>query len=430
MILEENAMELTPELIQAEIIEKGSSMYTVAEKLGIPETDFEAYCLMLCKTKPEQFDYKSFLTKDWFLQKMQNHGSLIEIANATGIHYRTLCYFKAKHIPEKRRQLSKEISRDTLWQLYVEEEKSDKEISDMYGTNIANIKRLRASYDIAASDRTPIDRKLPIELFHRMYVVSHLGLGQIASLFNTSRQTVTALKESYANAGHPLSNEIGSANNGGYYPRYLDQLLQILTKKELIEALKTKTLQEIAALHNLVAPTANRLSPMTKEWLEAELMIKSEATIAEENHITASRLSSILKELGIRKSSKISRLSEEVLRELYLNRCWSDQTIADHLGVSAATVRKERLEHKIFSDMRPNEQQRIPPELFHYLYIEEGMSLIQIGTAYGISAAKIRTLRQFYVDSGHKDLEKRGPKITYERLQYLYKLIHLDLLKI
>lgn len=328
--------------------------------------------------------------------------------------------------PGQRRRIKDVLTRDLLWQLYVEERMTDAEIAAQYNTQGYTVKRLRAAYDISASDRVSITNRLPIELFHQMYVVSHIGLGQIAELFDTSRQTITALRDQYIASNHPLSTAIAETNNCGYYPRHLPELLQLLSKDELIESLRTKTIYEVAALQGLVPFTSNGLSPMTKDWLEAELKIKNEATIARENHITAPRLSTIMKELGVKRPSKASKLTEPLLRELYLNYCWSDQTIADHLGVSSALVRSVRYQYNILSDMRPSEAERIPPDLFHFLYVEEGMSLLQIGDAYSISDAKIRALKQKYIDDGHTDLQRRGAKVIPERLVYLNKLIHLN----
>ena len=58
------------------------------------------------------------------------------------------------------------------------------------------------------------------------------------------------------------------------------------------------------------------------------------------------------------------------------------------------------------------------------------MSLVQIGTAFRVSDAKIRELRKKYVAMGHTELaERQSNRITPERLEFLYKQIHLNLLK-
>lgn len=329
-----------------------------------------------------------------------------------------------------RRRIKDEISRATMYQLFVVQGKTDSEIADLYHTQPYTIKRLRTIYDVSANHRTPLAEKLPIELFYRMYVVSRMGLGQIADLVDSSRTTITALKDHYAALNHPLSAAIAETNNCGYYPRHLAELRQIMSAEELISDLKTKTLNEIAALRGLIPMTANGLAPMTKEWLQAELQTKSASTIAKENHLSLSRISVIMKDLGIENPSRVSKLSEEILRELYLKYCWSDQTIAKHIGVSAGAVKNARLQYGIHISMRPSDEERIPPDLFHYLYVTEGMSLLQIGDAYGIADARIRTLKQKYLDEGHTELQRRGPKITNERLEYLRKLIHLNRLEI
>ena len=362
---------LTPEIIRAEFIEKSGTFQAVAKKLSVNADELEAYCLSLCKQNPDEFSYKTFLTKSWFEEKLTEYGSLVDVANHTGIHYRTLCHFKNKVLPNKRRDLSREISQDDLRQLYVQQELTDKAIAALYNTSTYKIKYLRQTYGIVPAERKPLCEKLPIELFYRLYVVSKLGLGQIASLYNTSRITIASLRDRYAAEQHPLSKKIADTNNTGSYPRFLEELTQIVSKEELINELRTKTVFEVAAQHNLIAPTANSLTPLSKEWLEAELLTKNIATIADENNMTRSRMSILVGEYGLESSARSERVTEELLRELYINRCWSDAKIAKHLGVATGTVKRIRLEHKMFSNQRPTVEERIPPKLFKYIYIDE-----------------------------------------------------------
>ena len=119
-----------------------------------------------------------------------------------------------------------------------------------------------------------------------------------------------------------------------------------------------------------------------------------------------------------------------MLRELYINRCWSDAKIAKHLGVATGTVKRIRLDYKIYSSGRPTVEERIPPELFKRLYIDEKMSLLQIGAAFDIADSKIRHLRQKYISDGYTEFAHRtSVRICPERLEYLYKQIHLNLLQ-
>jgi len=421
---------LTSDFIRAEFIEGHGTLLTVSEKHGIPLKGLEDYCFRLCKEQPDSFEYKLFLTEDWFSEKLPQYESLVELSNDTGIHYRTLCYFKERFFPEKRRQLAKEISYDDLWRMYVDDEMTDKEIALKYETNTANIKRLRQAYDIMASDRKPLEEKLPIELFHRVYVLSKLGLGQIAMLFGSSRTSVTELRDKYASCGHPLSTDIADTNNVGAYPRFLEDILQVVSKKELCRELQTKTIYEIASHYGIIAHTANSLKPLSKEWLKAELMTKSISIIASENHKSVSWIWKLIDEYGLDRFARTNHIEEDILRELFINRCWSDATIGKHFGVSASTVKKERLGYKIFSEQRPSIEDRITVPLFRYLYIEERMSLLQIASAYNVSGAKLRALRKKYVDEGNADLAHRtSGRVTPERLEYLNKQIHLNLLK-
>ena len=186
----------------------------------------------------------------------------------------------------------------------------------------------------------------------------------------------------------------------------------------------------MAAQYKLIAPTANSLTPLSREWFKAELLTKNVATIARENHMTPSRISVLLGELGLENVHRSERISEELLRELFINRCWSDAKIAKHLSVSPGTVKRLRLKYKLLSNQRPSVEERIPPKLFRYLYIEEKMSLFQIATAFDIASPKIRDLRQKYISDGYTEFAHRTSiRIQPERLEYLYKQIHLNLFK-
>ena len=58
------------------------------------------------------------------------------------------------------------------------------------------------------------------------------------------------------------------------------------------------------------------------------------------------------------------------------------------------------------------------------------MSLFQIATAFDIASPKIRDLRQKYISDGYTEFAHRTSiRIQPERLEYLYKQIHLNLFK-
>ena len=58
------------------------------------------------------------------------------------------------------------------------------------------------------------------------------------------------------------------------------------------------------------------------------------------------------------------------------------------------------------------------------------MNLFQIATAFDIASSKIRELRQKYIADGYTEFAHRTSiHIKPERLEYLYKQIHLNLLK-
>lgn len=424
-------MKVTVEDIKREFIDRQGNFCDVAAKFDEDVAVLEKYCLDLCVFMPDEFHYKYFLTKEWFEEKLEKFGSLRAISDEYGIHYRTLCYFKSRVIPQKQRRIAKELDYETIYDLYIEKRMTDREIADLYGTATINIKRLRKNYEIGYKDRESLEEKLPIEVFHRFYVFHALGLGQIAELFQTSRVSVTKLRDAYISMNLPLSAEIESTNNVGRTSKLYKQLCLVMSKEDLIQALKKKTIVEIAGLQGITQPTANSLAPLSKEWLKAELLTKTTSQIAEECVTTPSRISALISKYGLEKYAKVAGLSELALRELYIERGWSDTLIAEHLGVSSYYIKSCRLNYGIHKDQRPSAAEKISPVLFDYLYVKEKMPLREIATAYSYPIQEIRELRQKYIAEGYERLKHRPAKaIIPERLMYLKKQIKLGILSV
>lgn len=424
-------MKVTADDIKREFIDKQGTFCEVAAKFDVDVVALEKYCLNLCVLTPDEFHYKYFLTKEWFEEKIKKFGTLRAIADEYGIHYRTLCYFRSRAIPQKQRRIAKELDYKTLYDLYIEKEMTDREIAERYGTATVNVKRLRSSYGIGIKDRVSLEEKLPIELFHRLYVFHALGLGQIAELFQSSRASVTRLRDAYISMNLPLSAEIAKTNNVGKTSKLYKQLCLVMSKKELIQAMKKKTIVEIAGSHGIVQPTVNSLAPLSKEWLKAELLTKTLSQIADECAMSQTRISVLVSKYGLEKYAKIAGLNEPLLRELYIERGWSDVLIAKHLGVSSYYIKACRLNYGILKNQRPSAAEKITPVLFEYLYVKEKMPLREIATAYSFPIQEIRELRQKYITQGYERLKHRPAKaIIPERLMYLKKQIRLGILSV
>jgi len=418
---------LTPEFIERHIIKYKKTLLQVANESLIPLETLERYCFSLSKSYPNTFAPKYFITKDWLELKLEEN-TLVELANLTELHYRVIYSFKEKLCPDSRRKISDEISRDILWQLYVEEEMTDKAISQIYNTNPATIKRLRYSYNISPKNRKNLKEYLPIELFYRLYVVSRIGIPQIAKLYNTTRRSISVLKEEYIKQHSIFAKLIAKQDNTGYYPKYLSELIDILDSDTLIQELKTKTLFEVAYKYKLIPPTSNTHTPLSREWLQAELLSKNVNQISNDINISSSQLHVLIQKYKLSIPNR-TKIDESILNNLYISKCWDDLQIAEHFGVSASTIKRERFKYNITIDKRPPVEERIPPDLFKYLYINEKLTLAQISAIFDIPISKIRKLRKQYINNGHTELSKRGSgKISAIRLEYLKKQLNLGIL--
>lgn len=89
------------------------------------------------------------------------------------------------------------LTPECLRHLYVDLEKSDSEIAQLYGCSRNTVMKLRYEYGIYKAMRKPLVAKITKELFNELYVDKGLTLSQIADLFGCNIQTVAKLKKFY-----------------------------------------------------------------------------------------------------------------------------------------------------------------------------------------------------------------------------------------
>lgn len=137
--------------------------------------------------KPNREQIEEFLCNNW---------SLSQIAAYYEITPGTLKKYMEKY--NIRKQFLKEIlTRDLLYHLYVELEKDDIEIAEMFNCSPNTVMKLRYINGIYENMRKPLSEKLTREIFIELYLKKRLLLSQIADLFNTNIQNVIQLKKEY-----------------------------------------------------------------------------------------------------------------------------------------------------------------------------------------------------------------------------------------
>lgn len=415
------------DLIEEELFIKERSFQEAAERIGCTPEELELAAFALCKENPTCFNPKRILTKQWLEEKRKTH-SIIAICNITGMKYKHIQYELSKLGVTPKKPLGEIISKEEFYHLYAELEWTDKQIADKFGSTIYAVRRLRLTYGISDADRTPLAKKCPIEFFHRLFVQFGIGTVQIAELFDVNRAKITELRRQYVESGHPLAKEIADRINTGTNLELFAKLLQKVPHKTLAQEMRTKDIYQVAVEQGIIEQEANTYIPFSKEWLTSELQTKSIRQIASETDKSIDFISELVHKFGIPRPERHPKTEESVLRELFINRYWSDSEIASHLGLSSLTVKHQRLFYGIHADERLPYEEKLPAKLFISLYLKDGLSLAQISSATRVPQNRVRSLKNDYIASGYTELAgHRVTGVTNEKLEYITKQINLNL---
>lgn len=425
-----NEISKIDELIE-EQLKTNHSFREIASSLSVSVEKVESVCFQLCKTKPSEFEYGTYLTAEWLKEKLQEH-SIFGIANITGLKYRKVQYYLGKHgITLRQRIDTSRPSEDDLRNLFLVEKLTDRQIGDKYGLPFHAIKNMRYKYGIMKSDRDPIDETLTLSFFHRLYVTLEISMVQLASLFGTSRFVLAQIKANLCVIDDPLAVEISRHSHSRKNQKLFDRMLSEIPHSELIEELKTKDLYVIASQHNLLKSSDRGITPFSREWFLLELQTKSPTKIANETGKAYTTISAMIDSYGIDRSKRRDEINPKILRRLFLELYWSDTDIGNQFGISPFAIRRQRESEGITVNDRIPLEQRLPAELFSKLYLEEGLSLHQIGIAFRIGQPSLRDLKRSYVAAGHTEFDRiRVPGVSQERFNYLKNQIALGLYKI
>lgn len=415
------------ELVEEELFIKERTFQEAAEHIGCTPEELELAAFALCKENPARYNPKRILTKQWLEEKRKTH-SIIAICNITGMKYKHIQYELSKLGVAPKKPLSEIIPKEEFYHLYGELEWTDKQIADKYDSTVYAVRRLRLAYGISDADRMPLHEKCPIEFFHRLFVQFGIGTVQIAELFDVNRAKITELRRKYVESGHPLANEIADKVNTGANLDLFAKLLERVPHKLLVTEIRTKDIYRVAVEQGIIEQESNTYIPFSKEWLTSELQTKSIRQISDETDKSIDFISELVHKFDIPRPERHPKTEESVLRELFINRYWSDSEIASHLGLSALTVKHQRLFYGIHADERLPYEEKLTAKLFISLYLKEGLSLAQISSATRVPQNRVRSLKNEYIANGHTELAgHRVTGVTNEKLEYITKQINLNL---
>ena len=145
-------------------------------------------------------------SREWFLLELQTK-SPTKIANETGKSYAAISQMLDEHGIERSKRKD-EINPSILRRLFLELYWSDTDIGNQFGISPFAVRRQREAEGIYIKDRMPLEQRLPVELFSKLYLVEGLSLFQIGKAFRTSPANLRALKQQYIAEGHSEFDKI------------------------------------------------------------------------------------------------------------------------------------------------------------------------------------------------------------------------------
>lgn len=167
------------ELLRGNTITKVAEMYDV-----IPKTKYELF------------------TKEW-LEHLLSQMSLKDISEKFLVSYSYVKTLKDKYNLESV-NVEDRLDAELVKKLYIENCWSDKEIAKALDTSLYSVQKFLSKHNIKPKDRMTLEQRLSAEEFAHLFLEEQLTLSQIATVYNTSTDKVSALRRTYAKVNPKL----------------------------------------------------------------------------------------------------------------------------------------------------------------------------------------------------------------------------------
>lgn len=107
----------------------------------------------------------------------------------------------------------------------------------------------------------------------------------------------------------------------------------------------------------------------------------------------------------------------ETLYHLYVEKMWTQQAVADHLGSTIHIVRKHLAQYRIPTSWLPRKLRMTEADLQHYLYhlyVEQNQTVVEVARQLQVASS---TLGRYLKSSG---IKKPHPLVCPQKLRKLY----------
>lgn len=366
------------------------------------------------------FPIRLLITKSWLEEKIKKL-TIADICAETKTNYPLISRFCKAYGIERKPMLKNVLSPEVMYSLFVEQGMSDREIGQRFSVSFETVKRLRVSYGISSDTRSKAENRIPIELFHRLYVQYGFTDMQLASMLGGTHYTIREIRSQFSARDGVLAEEIRNRTKFFGFQDLIEILFRELEPVALYEHLKTSTLAEVAEMYQIIPPAIPGILTFSKEWFEQIVRRMSTTEIQKKYHIGKAYLKKMLDEYDLNGITPAESLDPILIQKLYCENYWSDEEIAQSLNTSVFVITSFRKDHGIKRSKRYEISQRLSAAEFKVLYLSENLTIAQIADLYGVSDKTMSALKALYAKDDPDLLNHMSGGVSEERLQYLKK---------
>ncbi len=397
---------------------EGKTVADMADELKVDFYELSKFYISCFADDKHAFPLRLLVTKSWLEEELKNK-NISQICQETGTSFSVINRLVKIYGIKKKPLLKDILTADVLYSLFVDQQLSDKEISKRYKCSIDTLKKLRAKYNISYESRT---KKLPVpslEYFKRLYIEYGFSRSQMMKLLGYSVVQFNKLLNQYGKQ----DKELKTKRPYHAFQKIIELLLVKVNSAVLYEHLETHTLAQVAEMYEIIPPAILDVETFSQEWLQIILGKMSVEQIIREYHIGRSFLDSMMKESKLKPLPLIDRLDATTVKYLYVECGWDEDEVAKFLHSSRYAVTELLKREGISEKDRKKVADRLTPEVFHHLFVDENLTLSQIGKIFGVGKQSISKLKAKYEkkDSVLASYEPTGA--TNERFNYLLKQI-------
>lgn len=403
----------------------GMTVSAMAQELNANEEELTAFYAKCYKEDKSSFPIRLLVTKAWLEEKLITE-PIDRIARDAGCSPNLIKNLINTYGLEKKQSISKQLTPEVLYTLYVEDRLSDREIARKFNCSSEYLRKLRSRYNISYDQRMDPFRDISIEYFHKLHVGYGFKLNQISKLLGCTHYQARQLRQEFAETDHPLAAEIKEQVRDYSFIELIDELLEAVEPSVLYELLKDHTLAQAAEMYGVIPPAEPGVETFSSDWLAIMLRKMQVPQIIKTYHLGKTFVRNMMKKNQLTRVPVLERLDENIVCTLFIENNWDDEQIASALNASVSSIVLFRSQKGIKRSHQQKLLSRLDAERFVHLYIEEGLTLPQIAELFDTPTSTVSALKKKYAKQEPSIASHRSSGVTPEKLAYLKKQLKFE----